>query len=185
MGVGPAESDLDDVVQGQQRPEQPHVESTRQPGVRFSAAQILSRATGWVITGRIVGVWCRMLVVRRSRRRQKVGLWRAGPFVVTVGFSVRMRDWGGRCGTDEHAASGSARRPRRICSLRRRFLLRLDLSVGRPVLAHFLGNRPALLLGHRAFPRAGSRGPLLAAAPGGGGDVSLDSVYGLLYWVFR
>ena len=53
------------------------------------------------------------------------------------------------------------RGPVRVSSLLRFFLLRLGLSPGRPVLAHPLGDGPALLLAHRALPPADCLGRFL------------------------
>ena len=75
----------------------------------------------------------------------------------------------------------SAARPARLSSLLRRFLRRFGLSPGCPVFAHPLGDRPALLLAHRALPPADRLGLLLPAAPGGRPDVGLDSVDRALY----
>ena len=68
---------------------------------------------------------------------------------------------------------------RRVKSLLRRFLLGLGLPLRRPILAHPLGDGPALLLAHRALAPADRLGRLLPAAPGGRRHVALyRALYG-------
>ena len=78
-------------------------------------------------------------------------------------------------------ARPDCQRDGRVASLPRLFLLRLGFPPGCPVLAHPLGDGPALLVAHRALPPADRLGRLLPAAPDGRREVSLDRLDRALY----
>ena len=175
---GPADCDLHNVVQGQQRGGERHVDPAPQPGLNLPQFDPEPRH-GFGHHKKPEAVPDRVPVRRQSLRRTRLdprSRVAGGSRRPLVGADAAWRRRSGRgrpdaseVGTSRHSCSSS--------------FLRLSLPASCPVLAHPLGDRPALLVAHRALPPADRLGRLFPAAPGGRRSVSLDRQLPAIRWI--